>query len=718
MAKVQGTFYTAERLRSGTSPVSPPYSEDEGQPYPVNPPGSGVQTYLTLADTKDGNYLGKNGFVPVVTNEDGLKLEPLPQVSENGLISGGIVQWTGIGYVFNVSGAFYRIGGILYESPAVQITLDAPDATNNRIDVFAVSTGSVALDITGSPSGSPVKPQIDPATQLELTSVIVTAATTEPTLTEEVIYDENIEWTGSSSGTGTVAFNSAANPFQGSLSIEATNIQNGLKIRLTDGSDYDLSGVQTLGMQLDLKAQMFAGQNIGVTFLDSTGAAISTELTLNFDKISTDYQFIGIAISQFSFTSFLARSIELRYIRTKGATVHAGFFLDIIKLEGGINPPVTAGSFISLTDTPSSYSGQASKVVSVKADESGLEFTTPSSGGVQSVTGDGVDNTDPDNPVIVLADIATSGSPYDLAQEGATDGQVVTWVAANSRYEPVTFSGGSPPIDGNYASQAAMIAAQGSQTAQYIYFDSSQYWEYLGTTAGTISDYRAISYGISSLTTNFIPKATSAVTIGDSRISDSGTVIESTGGIFVNGILTTDEILRLGEKTGKQRFFSFQNGNNVQWRVNIDGTTTRDVSTDPSYSLAIDSRSGGAGFSIFYWPPTTGGPFNLFSLNTTQLRVNSSTGVQAFFINVANGDTQWKDGARLFFGTTSGIKIGATTLQKIGFWNTTPIIQPTTSITAAAFVAGGGSTITDTDTFGGYTIAQIAAVLKNTGLML
>jgi len=58
-------------------------------------------------------------------------------------------------------------------------------------------------------------------------------------------------------------------------------------------------------------------------------------------------------------------------------------------------------------------------------------------------------------------------------------------------------SGGSstPPVDGSYADQAAMIAAQGSQIAQYIYFDGTDYWEYLGTTNGDITDYRQIGSG-------------------------------------------------------------------------------------------------------------------------------------------------------------------------------------------------------------------------------
>jgi hypothetical protein len=56
--------------------------------------------------------------------------------------------------------------------------------------------------------------------------------------------------------------------------------------------------------------------------------------------------------------------------------------------------------------------------------------------------------------------------------------------------------GGSlPPVAGEYVTEAAMIADQGNQLAQYIYFDGTKYWEYLGTTNGTIVDYRAWSGG-------------------------------------------------------------------------------------------------------------------------------------------------------------------------------------------------------------------------------
>jgi hypothetical protein len=67
--------------------------------------------------------------------------------------------------------------------------------------------------------------------------------------------------------------------------------------------------------------------------------------------------------------------------------------------------------------------------------------------------------------------------------------------------------------------------------------------------------------------------------------------------------------------------------------------------------------------------------------------------------------------------TSTGLKLGTATSQKLAFWNKTPIVQPTTGITGATRVGGGGTTVTTTDTFGGYTLAQLAAALINTGLV-
>lgn len=68
-------------------------------------------------------------------------------------------------------------------------------------------------------------------------------------------------------------------------------------------------------------------------------------------------------------------------------------------------------------------------------------------------------------------------------------------------------------------------------------------------------------------------------------------------------------------------------------------------------------------------------------------------------------------------GTTTGTKIARTTSQKLGFWNATPIVQPTTAVAASTFAANASAIANDTATFDGYTIGQVVKALRNAGLL-
>jgi len=68
-------------------------------------------------------------------------------------------------------------------------------------------------------------------------------------------------------------------------------------------------------------------------------------------------------------------------------------------------------------------------------------------------------------------------------------------------------------------------------------------------------------------------------------------------------------------------------------------------------------------------------------------------------------------------GTLRGLRIGGSSSALVGLWGATPIVQPTTAVAAATRVGGGGTTVTDTDTFDGYTLAQIVKALRNIGAL-
>jgi hypothetical protein len=82
----------------------------------------------------------------------------------------------------------------------------------------------------------------------------------------------------------------------------------------------------------------------------------------------------------------------------------------------------------------------------------------------------------------------------------------------------------------------------------------------------------------------------------------------------------------------------------------------------------------------------------------------------------ASGEVTLEAGSHLQT-SGAGFKIGTATSQKIGFWNATPVVQQTTASTSATVVGGGGTTVTQTDTFDGYTLAQIVKALRTIGIL-
>lgn len=96
----------------------------------------------------------------------------------------------------------------------------------------------------------------------------------------------------------------------------------------------------------------------------------------------------------------------------------------------------------------------------------------------------------------------------------------------------------------------------------------------------------------------------------------------------------------------------------------------------------------------------------------------TNNGTTSYFeIDPANGLISTNNGMNYLFGTGTGTKLGTATTQKIGFWNATPIVQPTTAVAASTFVVGVGTAVTDASTFDGYTLSQIVKALRNTGIL-
>lgn len=91
-----------------------------------------------------------------------------------------------------------------------------------------------------------------------------------------------------------------------------------------------------------------------------------------------------------------------------------------------------------------------------------------------------------------------------------------------------------------------------------------------------------------------------------------------------------------------------------------------------------------------------------------------------FFIQ---SSMKWADGAVIALGTTTGTKIGTSTLNKLGFFNATPVVQPSGSGSVTVSAAGSTNTVFRNTSFTGglggsaYTIGDIVAALISLGLL-
>jgi hypothetical protein len=260
----------------------------------------------------------------------------------NSRISGGSVLWTGTGYVYTVAAATYSIGGITYSSPETNVTLGVADKTNPRFDVFAVDSAGTVVVIPGTPAVDPVKPDMDPATQLELTFELVGANTTQPANTSLTdIYHENpgtpTEWSCTASGAG---FNLAStnNPHLGTKDIEATAVTAGDYVECVAAAAFDPSTRNDFVFHIRSKAAWPNTRSLQFTLYNGVtrrGSIVAFRNgTLGFLSATTGvYQQVAGSMELFGAAGLLIDRVRIT-VAGSGATI--GFYLDDFVLQGGI----------------------------------------------------------------------------------------------------------------------------------------------------------------------------------------------------------------------------------------------------------------------------------------------------------------------------------------------------------------------------------------------
>lgn len=213
----------------------------------------------------------------------------------------------------------------------------------------------------------------------------------------------------------------------------------------------------------------------------------------------------------------------------------------------------------------------------------------------------------------------------------------------------------------------------------------------LGENQTTLIHSRSCNTGTAALT-GFQAAITNAV-VTTGLFIDSGSAIGSNGAaaLYYSG-------------TAKMNFLN-QSSNANGWAF---VHTTSDTISTGSTVFAIYPTNGASG----------GGTIALGTvLGTSVSSLPSSTyGKNTFFI--ANGTAPTTTGADAFGMFSKDIVAGNAAPHFITEnGSIIKIYQETTGVGSATLTGGGGTTLTDTDTFDGYTLKQIVKALRNQGLL-
>jgi hypothetical protein len=189
--------------------------------------------------------------------------------------------------------------------------------------------------------------------------------------------------------------------------------------------------------------------------------------------------------------------------------------------------------------------------------------------------------------------------------------------------------------------------------------------------------------------------------------------------------------------------FSGQTANQQVWRNQSTAVVT---AIDPEGRLIMGSQSWAltSTFNATMWAggaygwASTGTANGTSTLETGMIRdgaagvIASRVGTQPHTHRIYNSYTNSSNYERANVGFISDVFVigsynsGTGTLRdihvgvsgnKLGFFGTTAIAQPTTGYGASTFVANSGVAVSDASTFDGYTLGQVVKALRDFGLL-
>lgn len=263
----------------------------------------------------------------------------------DGVVAGGHISWLGgLSYQIDPT-AWYKAGDLYSIKPDTDImtlTLNPADSGDDRIDALVLNIVNGFTFIEGTPSANPMRPTIDAGTDIFLTDVYVGAGETEPDPipTDELVYNENVEWAVTASGP-TINADYTGEHYVGSKSINVGGIANFEYIQFEAGigETFDTADWINIIGNIKLKATMNTRKmHLSVVFL-LNGVTINNPEKFTIDGATTAWQNLALTFSRINFFGTEFNQIRFYFYKTTGGDF-TGFYLDYIKLESGIVQPV------------------------------------------------------------------------------------------------------------------------------------------------------------------------------------------------------------------------------------------------------------------------------------------------------------------------------------------------------------------------------------------
>ena len=223
------------------------------------------------------------------------------------------------------------------------------------------------------------------------------------------------------------------------------------------------------------------------------------------------------------------------------------------------------------------------------------------------------------------------------------------------------------------------------------------------------------SFGIGSPATSLLATYTGAR--WNAAISGDRLVLENTSWLGFSSLPGTDANFPLGGNVDTRLYrdsaniLAQRNGTAAQTFRLYNTLTGADVSATGNYERA---RLQWSGNELRFGTEVGTGGGTLRSLGIYQ----GATRYQIIGSSYNQFDKDiYMSNANIVTDTSTGFKIGTATTQKLGFYNATPVVQPTTAVGSATVAGGGGTAVDDATTFNGYTLAQVVQALQNLGIL-